>query len=236
MIKYNDLFFFVFGINPELINTDIDKCIKICAGKAYLDLCRTLRFKYSSKQLEENKDKEFIKKKEEYVQKIIDIIIKNIKEFINKNDEIKYNSEQFDKWHKCLSGEVKNTKSDIILFKENEGLNYGHVQKWINMTFKYLIIMGVIDSKECFHIPLDDFIIAAASKTGRICESFDVEGLSIERTIEKWSKISEYDDYYKYEKIIREKVQEKYYGKMNPIDWEGHAWMAEATIRSCADM
>ena len=81
---------------------------------------------------------------------------------------------------------------------------------------------------EFIHIPIDNYIIDAVRKEGRISELFDVEGLGIQPTFSgKWSKIAEYKDYLEYQNAIRKELQKR---NCIPIEWEADAWMAEGTV------
>ena len=231
-IRVDDLFYFVFGITPD--TNDEDK-IKQCVHKAYLDLCRTIDYKYSSAEIErwkkknsseeeKNKAKEFEEQKSEFKNTIVNMII----EAVNKKEFL----DDFDCWHKNLSERIKdNSKGKDVLIdkKDKEGLSYGQIQKWINMTLKYMRIMGLTDPsmENKLHIPLDDYILKAASykENEKICDSYEVYGLGIDNSLGKWSEISEYDKYMYYEDSVRKKT-------VCPIEWESKAWIAEATRRS----
>ena len=106
-IRVDDMFYFVFGITPDA--NDENK-IKQCVYKAYLDLCRTIDYKYSSAEIESwkkknsseeerNMAKEFEERKTEFKNTIVNIIIEavNNKEFLD----------DFDCWHKNISERIK---------------------------------------------------------------------------------------------------------------------------------
>ena len=231
-IHVDDLFYFVFGIIPD---ANVEDKIKQCVHKAYLDLCRTIDYKITTSELEKmkkrnsseegkNKANEFEDKKNQFIKNIEETIINAV------NNKEMY--EGFDIWHKNLSESIKdNSKEKGVLLdkKDKEGLSYGQIQKWINMTLKYMRIMGLIDSKiiNDLHIPLDDYILKAAScgKDEKIFDSYKVCGLGIENNLGKWSDISDYSKYKDYEDRIRKNSD-------CPIEWESKAWIAEATKRS----
>lgn len=231
-IHVDDLFYFVFGIIPD---ANVEDKIKQCVHKAYLDLCRTIDYKISTSELEKmkkrnsseeekNKANEFEDKKNQFINNIEATIINAA-----SNKEM---YERFDTWHEKLSRSIKNNsngKGVLIDEKDKDGLSYGQIQKWINMALKYMRIMGLIDSNidKDLHIPLDDYILKAASckKEEKIFDSYEVCGLGIENTLGKWSEISEYSKYKDYEDRIRKNSD-------CPIEWESKAWIAEATKRS----
>lgn len=73
---------------------------------------------------------------------------------------------------------------------------YGHAQKWINMTLKYMLalgesrIKGIYMNCHFFHIPIDNLIQD---------ELLD----KIEKINCAWSKINNYDIYLAYQKKFR---------------------------------
>lgn len=248
-IRTEDLCFFVFGITPSQIQEDEEKAIKTCISKSYLDLNRTIKYFHSISELEEkdnngnlkiedNERERFEKAKDEFKTNTKEIIfeaINNVSDFIKKNEN-EYRSPQncednFDKWHFILSSTiVKTAKNTDRLFEADNSFSFGQAQKWINMTLKYMRIMGFSGFKDDYlHIPLDDYILTALKKSGKICDPYDIEGLNISSSlITKWSKIDDYQNYFKLQLDIRNALK----GKMTPIEWESKAWIAEAKYRN----
>ena len=99
-----------------------DTLIK-CAEKAYLDLCRTIKFNT------ENKDTRKGAK-----QKICEMLVHeyDILENAVKGSDEKQNA--FDCEHKRICEEIINTYSEI------SELTYGQAQKWLNMMLKYVLM------------------------------------------------------------------------------------------------
>ena len=88
---YNFLMYSVFGIVDE--DENLDKKIK-CAHRAYRDLARTLRYKYSSSELAK-KDPDvakFKKDRDSWVKEICEELINSIEGFPKDGD--------FNQWHK----------------------------------------------------------------------------------------------------------------------------------------
>ena len=231
-ILVDDLFFFVFGITMDA--NDNDK-VRNCVHKAYLDLCRTIDYKFPSSEIERMKKKnspqEDKYKAEAFEELKIDFIY-NIEKMIIESLNEKEMLYDFDGWHENLSNAIKdNSKRKNVLIdkKDGEGLSYGQIQKWINMTIKYMRIMGLTDPciDKYLHIPLDDYILKAASykEKEKIFDKFNVYGLGIDNTVVKWSEISEYEKYIDYQNKVRNKTD-------CPIEWESKAWIAEATKRN----
>lgn len=105
----------------------------------------------------------------------------------------------------------------------------GNAQKWLNMALKYLWLLGAlpIDIKEeRLHAPIDSYILQKLwnlKAEGVTCsaDTFYYKGNS-------WSKISDYDDYFDLQKVIR--VMAKQGGK-TVIEQENEAWIEMAIKR-----
>lgn len=137
----------------------------------------------------------------------------------------------FDAWHcKAIEKLIDKSKEYQELFEESQ-ITVGQAQKWLNMSIKYMRMMGLLNKdikSEFIHVPIDNYIVDAVKKNGKISELFEVESLGIEPTFSgKWSKITEYKDYLKYQKTIQEELRKR---NCIPIVWESDAWMAEATV------
>lgn len=160
--------------------------------RAYRDLCRTLRFHGGSGQ--------------EYREYIDGLLERRIRALL---DETELTQEQYDSWHKQLCVELTAYyQGKEIVF------NLGHAQKWLNMSMKYLFILGV-DTSLAFpylHVPLDQYVFAAAEKQ-----------LGISHPRQPWSKITDYEIYLAYQRKIRAAVEEA------PLRWEFSSWLAEAS-------
>lgn len=105
------------------------------------------------------------------------------------------NQESYDSWHRDKCQEL------ILLAIEqhNKKFYIGQAQKWINMTLKYLAALGndrvkdIILNYPLFHIPIDNVIQSRLSEMG--IPKFDIA----------WSQIDDYQDYLKYQKLVRGK-------------------------------
>ncbi len=176
--KTKEFFMFsYFGILPEEIlkkkkeYEEFEGCYKKyvaykCAYRAYLDVCRTIKYSVSSTIIYKNKAsiKEYdgyIKLKEAFINYEINLILKNLESLLTKDDYdtehnslctkmlLKNNNEVKSKLlDNIKDGEYKNKTSkafkDFYLFKTNEeldeGFKYGMAQKWLNMTIKNLLL------------------------------------------------------------------------------------------------
>lgn len=139
------------------------------------------------------------------LRKFVDILLEEkIPELISVKDE-----KEFTQWHHTMC-------SQIVDIYHAEGIEFyiGQAQKWVNMTLKYLYVL-VPDVVEPFynllHIPLDNYIMDIAKK------QYGVPALSC-----AWSRITDYDEYLKYERMLMEVIDEI------PLDWEFSKWVESA--------
>lgn len=180
--KENFLLYLYFGNIKDEIETSIEK--------AYLDFSRTLH------GFQKQDNSTYIKDMAKALLKteIIDIANANI-----------CNQHQFDKWHKeCCD--------KLILKFEEFPFHYGQAQKWINMTFKYLLILDCKRIESIYgylHIPLDNIILENL-------ERFGAPAMKC-----AWSRISNYDDYMDFQMWFRNKFEG------NPLDDEFKIWLDE---------
>lgn len=106
---------------------------------------------------------------------------------------------------------------------------YGNAQKWLNMSLKYLWLLGALPNdikEERLHAPIDSYILqeAVEFKGGR---SNLLSGCVFYNGNCR-SKISDYDDYFDLQKVIR--VMAKQGGK-TVIEQENEAWIEMAIKR-----
>ena len=157
--------------------------------RAYLDFSRTLRdFKLSPD------------KKENFKKNWHSALSKGIADVIGGSFK---DQNAFDDWHK------KNTLA-LATCNENFPLTIGQSQKWINMTLKYLLLFGdnringITKNHRYFHVPIDNIIMKIMK------EKYDIKELST-----RWSRIRDYELYYKYQLCIRAKIYPE-----NPFETE----------------
>ncbi len=243
MDKGDELFFMMFGIKSD---SDDTLKIKRCIEKAYLDLCRTIKYKYSSQDVSKNKIEndnydniiEFVSNKSIFIENVEKIIIDAIDNYprLSVDNQLLFDnySNRFDNWFYALVNAIPN--GDEKVFESGCSLSIGQKQKWVNMTIKYMRLMGLIEGelfkdKNDFHVPLDDYILSAAKRSDKIIDSDDINGLGIEIQKNGWSNIPNYDEYYELQIKIREKVK-AIHPQLMPIEWEARAWIAEAIDRA----
>lgn len=207
-----------------------------CTYRAYLDLNRRIGFYYSSSKLanmQKRKDmanlaKEYKEAKSNLVKEICTIILSPV-------GECQCVDGQFDSWHEAKCKEIKNimneekSKAGTPILKENGLFTYGLAQKWVNMTLKYLWLLGMLPeglTKKSLHVPIDSFIL-------KKLQDENVDGISgsdgdtYKYRGESWSQLDDYSDYSDVQGEI-----ERIARGISPIEWEASAWMDVAKTRS----
>ena len=218
------LWFSYFGITKSDAISDENAALQKCIGQAYLDLSRRLAYKYSVSDLDnmkskaskdidgqKEKAKSFIKSKETFIEACENYLFDKI------NDLLEKESKNYDDWHKeTCDNFFCNIDQQELFDKDKRGVlpNIGIAQKWINMTIKYMLVMGLWDKKlnnykKKLHVPLDSYIYHTMDKYG------------MQKPDNEWSKLDKYDEYFNAQKSIREKCE-------CPIEWEGQAWIEQA--------
>lgn len=222
---YDFLMYSVFSITGK---EDKDKKIK-CARRAYRDLARTLRYKYSSSELEHAKkgsEKAYFKEKRdlwigEMCTKLIDSI-----------DMFEKEKKTFDTWHKDICAKFVEPKDEVFCRWDkflDEKFTWGQAQKWVNMTLKYLWLMDLLPtsiSAEWLHVPIDSYILKKLSQNDYFKKCKNIKADKYRG--ETWSAMSDYKNYYELQKEIRDMPKEK---QKSPIEWEGAAWIDIANNR-----
>lgn len=176
------------------------------SDKAYRDFCRTIKFAEPDKN-----NARMIKRME-----VTEIICNAIGELTAATN--------YDIWHEGVCGKIQDKYDNFINDTKhgNKTLTVGQIQKWLNMTIKWLwmynscvrkieYFKGIIDHTAKLHIPLDSFILAYIKKE---------HDLSLEKS-SVWSQISNYKNVYrKYQTEFRKKLN----GTESPIEWELVHW------------
>ena len=227
------LLYSYFGCSSE----DSEQTVKKkCAYRAYLDLARTVKYVYSSTELEKatvgTDAHAFIDIRKKRIEAVCYKLIESIEGYPN-------HSGGFDTWHesKCaqiidrMNAPYGDGKKGFLKAR----FTYGQAQKWVNMTLKYLWLLDMLPnglSEAELHVPVDSFILEALKET----QQFNTEenkitgsGESYYYNGEAWSAISEYKNYKKLQDGIRNIAEKQ---GISPIQWEGSAWMDVAKKRS----
>ena len=162
-----------FPGSNNLIDASIDR--------AYRDFNRTMH------QIKDKRTDEKYNVLKNFMKSIVEEV--SVKSFVTQD--------KFDYWHKNKCIALIDKFNEVLVFK----IGFGQAQKWINMSFKYLFVLGdsrtnlnISKNYHLFHIPIDNII---------------QKKLSIEYNIPRingaWSRIDNYDDYLNYQKAVRNK-------------------------------
>lgn len=156
--------------------------ITAACKRAYRDFCRTIDFEKKSDH-----------------SKAVEKVASVFHLWLTKLSGVQ-SVEEYDKWHEDLSKEIKKAFVDATL-------SVGQIQKWINMTMKYLIILKQEpenDIKPFLHVPIDSIILEKSGHANYFSP-------------ETWSQISDRNKYMDFQNLLRKKHKV-------PIEWEFKAW------------
>lgn len=196
-----------------------------CANKAYMDLCRTIRFKTDDGNI-----------KTEYKTTICDKLVLEYDLLCNVVSACSSENEKqeiFDREHNRICKEICSKYSEISDF------TYGQAQKWLNMMLKYFLLTeGDSALKSYLHIPVDSYIMqAVGSDNSKLKYCLKLEcvpkkngtvGKYSESSSKSWSKWN-YEEYIAFQNSIRTAIAESDYSF--PIEWENQAWIEVAEYR-----
>lgn len=118
--------------------------------------------------------------------------------------------QRFDQWHRDACDRLK----DLYARHGYNEFHFGQAQKWLNMTLKYIYVMGNdrLPRYEGFyefgHVPLDNIIIDSFKK-------YNPPPLKL-----PWSRLNDYEEYLRYQIWIRDKFPES-----SPLAVEFHLWL-----------
>lgn len=212
----NFLLYSYFGMDPEKLKEKKDEeVINNCAKKAYLDLCRTLRFN----DKDETKHQTFRDDICKLIEEKIYGLLQNM-----SNKKFDFDKEYYDILDYIQREGEK--KKDVL----KKTFTYGQAQKWLNMTMKYMWLLGLWENKfnnvlSALHVPVDSYIIEAACK---------------ENIFSKTKKpTSEYKSWSTWDRTQYEEFQDALHDaslssnaeKITPIEWECSAWIRIAEER-----
>lgn len=181
-----------------MVNAPEDACaIKAASRRAYRDLARTLRGFGSYNGRKETLDK----------------VTESLVQFVQGLDG-REGQEKFDQLRVAWC-------EDAIRIFESTGsgggfpLTYGQAQKWINMTLKYLAVLGheqVNQVYKMLHVPIDSVVFDEAKK------------IRMTRSRQRaWLKLAK-EEYMGYQQVLRKAVAERFGEDYPPLDWETKAW------------
>jgi len=164
----------------------------LCLERAYLDMCRTAHG---------------ISQFPSAYSAAITLLHQRLSQLASQKCHL--DSERFDKWHEsiCLDLVASYQQHDYRLF------SIGQAQKWINMAFKYVYVIGrnelpgFASFYSLCHIPIDNIIIKHSAFAGA------------PRFKCAWSRITTYDSYLAYQHWVR-----KSFHGSSPLAVEFRLW------------
>lgn len=171
-----------------------DDVLKACVQAAYGDFQRTL---HGMGKLAEGE-------KQRLKETATDALVSFLRQVRSASDP-----NFFDWQHKSVCQSLK----EKFLQFEHINFSIGHAQKWVNMTLKYIFVLGEerIDGFKniyCFcHAPIDAFFL----------KNIDDDHKNL---VDPWSKLDCYDRYIRFQKWFR-----KEFDPRPPLDAEFEMWM-----------
>lgn len=170
--------------------------LSLCIRRAYGDLKRTLRGIKNLPCAKEARNRAY---------DVLGGAFATIREMKDPTQE------RFDKWHKNTCQELCETYKRFIY----KTFSVGHGQKWINMTLKYIYVMGdqrVAGFSQLYdlcHAPIDRYFVQA------------LEAHKFPRLPNAWSKLDNYDIYLERQRWLRKHF------KAPLLDVEFRLWMGQ---------
>lgn len=211
---------------PEIENEDSyrDHCIKKVIITAYKDA--TNQGAYNTLFSKKLDNRETLLNESDTAQNNSSkYLFERIKELI-KNPE----QNKFEDWHNNTCKQiVKNYKN--VKRNEESFFTYGNAQKWVNMTMKYLWMLGLLPDgidEDKLHIPLDSFIIDVLKENEKVTLPFTGDNQKSSKKVRGWSQWTkkDYEDF-------RESISGT---KKYTLKWENDVWIKQAENRKKKDI
>ncbi|MBR0136075.1 MAG: hypothetical protein IJM18_07725 [Clostridia bacterium] len=230
-----------FSIGNRSVQADTRESAAVkCAYRAYLDLCRTLTYKTE----EESSKGTFVKDictRLAYAlctDEKLPVRRKNAYEvFYSKDGSLEKALAQHLDIDDCIDEGKRHSKC----------FYFGQAQKWINMTVKYMWLIGIIGEadEESFDAPIDSIVMKAAGSDFSLnfprnnktynsmfaecdAKAFDLWKEYSPSTSMPWSKLEE-KEYERIQNCIRSKTGN------NPLNWECNAWISQSVLDAIDD-
>lgn len=215
------LWYSLFNIKYDELADDRDYALIICAQRAYLDMNRTLQFNVSDK-----------KKRENFRDRICAIIITGINKLLKCFDKSEFDCKHSEICYK-ITAAAKGT--NILKHRNNceEVFYYGQAQKWLNMTMKYMRIMGFWADElkplgSYLHVPVDNIVMQKASDIGvKLPRTDGSSGKYTDNTL-PWSKW-EPENYTTFQNELQGRSKEVSPQEL-PMEWESRVWLEAAHL------
>ena len=134
----------------------------------------------------------------------------------------------YKEWHKNTCEGLRKKYSKVCLNENEPFFTYGNAQKWVNMTMKYLWLLGRLPeglTAKSLHVPIDSFILEKLREEN--VDEIRRDGDTYKYKGKSWSQLDDYDVYLDIQTKIGQ-IAEKAF----PIEWEGPAWTKVAQQRN----
>ena len=242
-MRWEFLQFSYFGITRKAGEQD-ETALVACIRRAYRDFCRKLRYRYSEQTLKQATAEEarafraakagFLSTAKQCEDRSGVALLRKQVKMLPKDPKA------YAQWHKNVCEGLRKfamewrDEAGQPLFLPG-GFTFGHAQKWVNMTVKYMLILDLLQEAEGLlpklHIPLDAYILAAAAEPAEqeLIPGCGVRGLGVKRPAWAWYALDVYETYCDYQSRILEatKIQ-----GLTPTEWEAAAWPLEAALKA----
>ena len=198
---------------PELLSESL---IKQVSKTAYKDLQRKIPYSKNSTEINKPENKELRKMKDDFKKDVEDLLYLKLAHYNSQGTDIT-----------ALIKDVSDLGNNKYakLFKTGSRFTIGMAQKWVNMTLKYLWLLGAIDG-ENLHAPIDRTIIrAATNKEGEW--SLGIDYKYKHNKLNNWPSWDDINEYKKFQDSIRKEALNRF--NYSPISWENKAWVDLAT-------
>lgn len=216
--KAIDFFAFVcLGITVTEAKDNKEKALEKCFYRAYLDMNRTIRYK------------DEVKKDETSKKKFLKAVLEIIKNFY---DNLPSSELKFDENHEIICKAITTEGNKYVKEKFSDGQS----QKILNMTLKYLMLLGdekVCQCKGLLHVPIDNYIVKAIWNSKEKLSVIPYKDEYKNKCPGKfntdkfiaWSQWDYDDTYANFQKYIKKLKGDQY---SSCIEWENDKWIANA--------
>lgn len=145
----------------------------------------------------------------------------------------------YEEWHKNTCEGLYKNYSKVYLNENEPFFTYGNAQKWVNMSMKYIWMLGFLPAEvpeTDLHLPIDSYIIDALWNDMSI--SFPLKEQDDEKRNHTYTKPSDYVigwsqwDESDYCDTFRKSIL----GDKFSLEWENDAWIKQAEKRKKSDL
>lgn len=225
-----------FSIGNKSVQADTRESAAVkCAYRAYLDLCRTLTYKTE----EESSKGAFVK---DICTRLAEALCTDEEFPVRRKNAYEVFYSKDGSLEKALAQHLDIDDCNDEEKRHSKCFYFGQAQKWINMTVKYMWLIGIIGEadEESFDAPIDSIVMQAAgsdfllrfprnNKTyNNAFDDQDANAFELWKEYSPnasmpWSKLEE-PEYERIQSCIRSNTNNK------PLYWECSAWIAQSAL------